>query len=175
MEQQQNQAIQNNITIDVAKEEKAALEKILEDLGYTYNSTVNGGKTTMTLSLTDEEYDALSGAVLRYKLKSSVVHYANAGANALIGGTEYLAKDVAVPIAKLGMKVGAGAVRVGVESAVIAGSSAVNVVSEQGKATVEAIKSSAEFTEAKENISRGFGKLKSMFGLGGSRIVINKG
>lgn len=162
----------NKIKISVIDaNEKLALMTILDSLEIVY--TVK--KDNFEMKIGNEQYEKLQAAILRHKFKTGVVRFANAGVNTLIGGTEYLAKDIAVPIAKLGLKVGAGAVRIGTESAVVAGSAIVNTVAEQGGAAVNNIKASREYLEAKKNIGNGLVKLKNLIGFtGGSSITVTK-
>ena len=162
----------NTITLKIVPEELVAVTRIITELGLTIgNSAVdNNGITTMTLTLSDEDYEKLDMRISRYKIKSSVSKAIDSTANLAINTAEYLAKDVAVPVAKIGLKLGAGAGRIAIESAVIAGASTVNVVTEQGKATIQSIKSSDEFNKAKESLKC----LGNFIGFSGSGISITK-
>lgn len=165
-------AKKNSATLEVAKTEQHKLEAVLDALGLQYTTVDNlsGNSTTYMMDLTDEEYDALSSALTRLKLKTAAVRFAEGATNALINTTEYVAKDVVVPVAKLGLKVGAGAVRIGAECAVVAGASVVNVIADQGAETVKTIKESDEYQKAKENL----GKLGNFLGFGGSSFSLKR-
>lgn len=161
----------NNVKLTVIPEELVAVSAIINQCGIsTTNTSEDNGNTVIEMALTDEEYNKLNGAISRYQLKTSISRFIDTSANAVINTAEYLATDVVVPVAKVGVKLGAGVARVAAESAVIAGSSVVNVATEQGKATVESIKKSQEFQQAKTN----FNRLTNFLGFGGSRISITK-
>lgn len=159
-------------SLEVKNEELSKVKVILDGLGFSYVAVENKqkGTTTLAMELTDEQYQQLSNALTRLKVKTAVVSFANSATNAVINTTEYVAKDIAVPVAKLGFKAGAGAVRIGAECAVIAGASAVNVLHEQGAATIDTIKKSEEFQEAKQSLK----KLGSFLGLGGSSYSLKR-
>lgn len=163
----------NTVTMTVIPEEVVAVSAIISQCGFNSKATTvinDDGSAVITLGLNNQEYDKLNMAVTRYRLKSGLSKAIDGTANVIINTAEYLAKDVAVPVTKIGVKLGAGAGRIAVESAVIAGASVVNVAAEQGQATIESIKKSEEFTKAKESLS----KLGSFLGFGGGGINITK-
>lgn len=162
----------NNASLEVTKAEENKLKAVLDALGLQYTTVDNlkGNSVTYMLELTDEEYEALSNALTRLKFKTAAVRFVEGATNAVISTTEYVAKDVAVPVAKLGLKVGVSAVRIGTECATIAGASAVNVIAEEGKTAIEVIKQSDEYVQAKANLS----KLGNLLGFGGSSFSLKK-
>jgi len=154
------------VTITVDPEEIEKIEDILQKQGMNAVKKEEAGETRFLLALNEEEKELLEACIARYQLKSSIAGIAKAGAKAIVSGTEYIVKDVAVPVAKVGVSTLANATRIGAEASVIAASSFVNVVADQGKTAVKNIKKSNEYKDAKNEIKEAFKSVSKVFGFG---------
>lgn len=173
MTQQQSQ----NIIINcVSVADVDAIEKALKKITSATITKTTGadGSTTINVELTAEELQKLNDAVLKQKLKTGAVKVAAFVGGAVTGIAEFLVKDLAVPCFKVGTTVGASAVRIATEAAVISAASAANVVKNESSKAYANIGSNAEYKEATATVKNAFNRITSFLGAGSDITITTK-
>lgn len=176
MTTQQAQQSQNIIINCVSVADAEAIEEALKKITSANTTKTVGadGSSTINVELTAEELQKLNDAILKRKIKTGAVKVAVFVGGAVTGIAEFLVKDLAIPCFKVGTTVGASAVRIATEAAVISAASAANVVKSESSKAYENIGNNAECKEATASIKSAFNRVTSFLGAGNSITISTK-
>lgn len=172
------QNTKKNVVIQaIGKEDADTIEKLLKkinDSATVTKTTAADGSTVINVELTEEEIRNLNDAVLKLKIKTGAVKVVVWTGKAMVNIAEYVVKDVAMPIFKAGVTVGASALRIGAEATVIGASAVTNVIKNEGGKTFDNIKENKECVEAANAIKGAFGRVASFLGAGNNITITSK-